>query len=165
MDQIYNEFADTWLTMTKKQRERIEEVELRYFIQDDFLKILRQKIEATSKKKYQYLVTFTIDPKKHPDWQSSATLEQTVDYIVESQQDRKLSLQMTFYAYSKEYTKKGMPHWHAVVVTTKPLPKNRFAYFESTYGSIDISKTKVTTHLEALDYISKDVAPTVLIDD
>lgn len=155
-------FADEWMAMSKEERLTLDKKQLHYFIDDDFLKILKRRIIASEKKSYIYLVTFTIDPKLNTDMDADE-LEEAIETYVESQVDRQVSLGITYYAYSKEYTKAGQAHWHAVLKTTKPLAKNRFAYYGKSYGNIDISRTKSTTHLEALEYISKDVLPTILI--
>lgn len=158
-----NEFISKWMKMSADERQNLTPEENRYFLDDQFLRKLRAKIKDDEIKKYIYLVTFTLDPEKNKDLPKEE-LEEVVTNLVEAQATR-IPLKITYYAYSKEYTKAGQAHWHAVVQTKKPLPKNRFAYYQRSYGNIDISRTKTTTTLEALDYISKDVLPKVLIDE
>jgi len=156
------QFLDDWLQMTKEERLDLNKQQLKYFTDETFLKMLRKRIIATSKKTYNYLVTFTLNPAFNTDIESSE-LEDIVTVFIEKQAERK-PLALTYFAYVKEYTKAGNAHWHAVVTTTKPLAKNRFQYYTKTYGNIDISKTKVTTTQEALNYISKEAVPKVLIE-
>lgn len=156
------QFVNDWLSMSKDERLDLNKEQLKYFTDETFLKLLRKRILKDAKKAHRYLITFTINPSLNTDI-NAEELEDIIEQFVEAQAERS-ALGITYFAYSKEYTKAGRAHWHCVVVTTKPLPKNRFQYYTKTYGHVDISKTKVTTTLEALDYISKDVAPKVLID-
>lgn len=156
------DFADEWMTMTKEERLGLTKKQLQFFTNETFLKILKRRIIQDQKKTYIYLVTFTIDPQLNADMDKDE-LEEAIQTYVDSQVDRQVSLGITYYAYSKEHTKAGQAHWHCVIKTTKPLKKDRFAYYVKSYGNIDISRTKGTTHLEALEYISKETLPTILL--
>lgn len=155
-----NQFASEWMTMTAKERELLTPEQLRFFCDPDFCKILKKKI-IDKDRSYRYLITFTLSPKLNTDLDPK-DLEKVVEELVVSTAKRE-ALGITYFAFAKEYTKKGVAHWHVAIETTKCLKKNRFQYYTKTYGNVDISKTKGTTLIEALNYISKDTVPTVLV--
>lgn len=107
------------------------------------------------KKKYIYMLTFTLKPE------AVGKAKEAEDFV-RAQADRK-ALGITSYSYVKELTKAGVPHFHAVIETEIPLKKNRFQYYEKIYGKVDFSRTKGQTNQEALEYISKDSVPIVLL--
>lgn len=152
-------FAKQWMNMSKDERLNLTKDQLRYFTDPEFTKILRKQIIDSERKKYMYMLTFTLDPKKN---EITEDLESTVSTLIENQSNRD-ALKITYFAYSKEYTKAKLPHWHVVIVTLKPLKKDRFQFYTKKYGNLDLSRTNGTTPLEALNYISKDVEPKVLI--
>lgn len=154
-------FIDSWMKMTQSQREAMTIDELRFFTNETFLKLLKQTINNSKKKKYIYMITFTIDPSKNTD-QTKEDLESIIDEFVTKQANRK-GLNIVFFAMTKEYTQQNMAHWHVVIQSTKTIKKDRFAYYSQTYGNVDISRTKGTTYTEALNYISKDGPPRILI--
>ncbi|AXH78885.1 MAG: Rep catalytic domain protein [Circular genetic element sp.] len=154
-----NQFLDEWMTMTSEERKHLSKQQLKYFINEDFCKMLKRRLTDTSKK-YRYLLTFTINPSFNTDVDKE-DLEFIINEFVEAQASRS-ALGIKYFAYSKEYTKAGQAHWHCAIETSKCLKKDRFNYYIKTYGNIDLSKTKGTTIQEALNYISKDCVPTVL---
>lgn len=145
------------MNMTDEERTSLTSTEYRYFIDPVFQDELKRLINAKNLKLYRYLLTFTL--REDVDDVKQAQVQK---YIVS--QSTRLPLKIQYFAYSLERTAKGRPHWHCVVATTKPLKKDRFNYYVKLYGNIDISKTKGTNSLEALEYISKDTSPTVVID-
>lgn len=107
-------------------------------------------------KRYIYMITYTIDPKKYPEV-SDELIDEIEDYI--KKQGQREALKVISYEYVREKHKNGRPHWHAVIETEKFLKKDRFNYYKK-YGNFDLSKTKAQTAQEALNYISKDNLPT-----
>ncbi len=108
-------------------------------------------LKIRDKKQYIYLVTFTVDPKKVPDYKTRIT---EIEGFIQAQGLR-TALHLSKYSFVREYTKKGVPHWHACVVSDKCLKKDRFQYYTKKYGSIDISKNKAQQTSEMLNYMSK----------
>lgn len=109
------------------------------------------------KRKFIYLLTFTL----RPDKQSSEFSEKAEEYIRDiSKRD---ALGIKYLAFVREHTEKGVPHWHVCIETKTALKRNRFQYYEKLYGFIDISRTKGQTTQEALNYMSKEGTPTILI--
>lgn len=153
-------FINAWMSMTDQQRLHLSEDQIKYFSNENFLKRLKDKINGSQKKLYTYLITFTLDLNKND--LSDKLISDVTKYIKD--QAKRAVLKILYYAFNQEVTKAGTAHWHAVVVTEKSLSKNRFQYYTQKYGYIDISRTKVTTHHEALNYISKDSSPEVLLD-
>lgn len=121
-----------------------------------FKQYLKSKDEPPEKL-YHYMITFTLRPDKV---ESSESAE---EYIVKQFSKRKDTLLISEAHYSKELTKKGVPHWHVAVQTKKPLKKDRFNYYVKLYGNIDVSKTKAQTLEEAINYISKDTLPKQIV--
>lgn len=111
-------------------------------------------------KKYIYLVTFTLRPEHHEDEIIHKLAQSHIEGIA-----KRDALLLTYFSFVKEHTKAGVPHWHAVIVSENPIKKNRFQYYEKLYGNIDISRTKGQTTQPAIDYISKEGIPTILINN
>lgn len=105
-------------------------------------------------KSYRYLMTFTLKPSLHGD---NDSYEQAEKYIKD--QVHREALGILEYYYIKELTKKGTPHWHVAISTSKPLKKNRVQYYEKKFGHVDLSRTKGQTLQEALNYMSKEGQP------
>lgn len=123
---------------------------LKYVVDPEFSKQYKKYIKSLERKKYYYMVTFTIDPNKvPPEMFPSAQL------YIEDQVKRENVLKIEEYEYVVEYTQQGIPHYHVSIVTTKPLFKNRFQYYTKKYGHVDISRSKQTSTQEALNYMSK----------
>lgn len=114
---------------------------------------LKQQDKIKNQKNYYYLITFTL---RNKDDATSAEA-----YI--KRQTERTALNITSYEYCKEYTKNNMPHWHASVITTKPLKKDRFHYYIKKYGNIDLSRSRAQHDFESLNYISKSSTPTKIL--
>ena len=112
--------------------------------------------ELQNIKKYRYLITFTIDPKKGS--QPAKALEWIKRNVINP-----LHKPLEVY-YAEEQHKNGQPHWHVVGVYAKSLKKNLFKYYEKMFGNIDFSKTIKGEGVEmGLGYISKENNPIKLI--
>lgn len=112
---------------------------------DELVRHLSDKV----KKKYIYMVTFTLRDKKKYD--------KARDYIY--RQHERIQLKVIEYHVVEELTKAGMPHWHVAIETEKPLKKNRFNYYSKLYGNIDLSRTKGQLIDSVLNYMSKSNTP------
>lgn len=110
-------------------------------------------------KKYHYLITFTIDPKKHPT--VSDELEATIEKYISDQATR-TGLNVHEMHMVKELHKNGRPHWHCSVTTTKSIKKALFTYYQKIYGHVDLSRSKGENNQDSLDYMSKCGTPTKL---
>lgn len=110
-------------------------------------------------RKYIYLVTFTLRPEHHDSTVIHDMAQQHIEGIA-----KRDALLLEYFSYSKEHTKAGVPHWHAVLVSKNSIKKNRFQYYEKLFGNVDISRTKGQSHQPAIDYISKETIPIVLIN-
>lgn len=121
-----------------------------------FVKALKKK----DKKEHIYMATFTVDPSKFPTLSESEV--DTIQSFIESQAQR-TALKLTQFQYVKELHKSGRPHWHALLVSEKPLKKDRFNHFIKKYGHLDLAKNKAQQTTEILNYISKISEPKVLL--
>lgn len=131
-----------------------EEIGKWLFENHQYLKELWKLVDSLEKT-YIYMITFTLR-------REMASEEEHAEEFIRRQAQRS-ALGLLSFVYVKEYTKKGVAHWHVVVETTKPLKKNRFDYYTKKFGSIDLSRTKGTNTQEALQYISKESEPVILL--
>lgn len=100
------------------------------------------------------MYTFTKDPQKTKD----VTNKFLYEYI--KKQLKRTPLQIIEAHIAQEGDDKDKHvHWHVAIQTTKPLRKDRFAYYTQKYGNIDPSKSKINSISESLNYISKDSTP------
>lgn len=117
--------------------------------------IKRIKKEA-KKQDYHYMITFTIDPNKHPKVDTELT-KRIEDYI--TAQSTRSGLHIKEMHYVKEFHKNGRPHWHVSLSTTKSIKKALFSYYQKIYGNIDFSRSKGKNNQDALAYMSKSGTP------
>lgn len=111
--------------------------------QDEFfeaLKLIDKQRKTQAKKRYHYMVTYTIDPKKHPD--ITEDLIARIERYIETQADR-TGLQVEESSYVRETHKNGRPHWHQKFIVTKSIRSDAFVQFTRAYGNvkIDLSHT------------------------
>lgn len=117
-------------------------------IANEFHREFKRQLKTSDYKRHVYMLTYTIDPNKYKE-----NADEIEEYI--NRQHTRTALKIEQYQVVKEFCKNGMPHWHALVVTTKPLKKDRFNYYISKYGNIDISKNKAQETAEILNYMTK----------
>lgn len=112
-------------------------------------------IKKASQKSYYYMGTFTIAPaKKH-------LFAEAKDYIV--QMVSRSALHLEQFAYVQEQHKNGDPHFHVAVKSSKPIKKNRFAYYTKKFGFVDWSRSQCDSMHESLAYMSKEGEPIILL--
>jgi hypothetical protein len=103
---------------------------------------------------YIYMLTFTIDPKRH----KNPDLKEIEEYIIK--QLKRKPLQITKAYLVKEGNGKDVHHhWHAAISTKKYLKADRFAYYQKLYGRYQINRSKTDDINETLIYISKENKP------
>lgn len=112
-------------------------------------------------KRHYYLFTFTIDPKKHK--LCDDTYDKVQEYIIKQLKRKPLRICEAYLVREGGDEEAKHTHWHASVTSEKPISKDRFNYYNKIYGNIDISKSKLQTNDEALDYISKRYAPSKVV--
>lgn len=143
----YQKYVDQFLRNPKDHK-----VPIMLFADNHYCSLLSKALKERDLKSYRYMITFTLDPSKYPD--VTETILHSVEEFIEGQ-GRRQGLSIIHYAYVRESHQNGRPHWHASIITTKPLKKDRFNYYIKKYGNIDLSKSKSTNKWEALDYLSK----------
>lgn len=99
---------------------------------------------------YKYMVTFTIDPKKH-DPADSILQDRIEEYIVGLFNK---DLFDKFY-YVKEHATSNC-HWHCVVYTGKALKYDRLTYYKSKYGHVDVSRSHELEDEHTMKYLTKE---------
>lgn len=118
----------------------------------EFHENFKSYIKQKDVKKYYYLVTFTI----HPEY---ASREREIEEYIRRQFLR-VPLRIKEAWIVRELTATNVPHWHVAVCTYKALKKDRFNYYVKKYGFVDISKSRLNSLEESLNYISKVEQPT-----
>lgn len=111
-------------------------------------------LDKHNKLKHYYIVTFTL-AKDHQNYDG-------IEEFIKSDIKRS-ALKISKAVLSREYTKNGRAHWHAVVQTTRYLKKELFKYYIKTFGFIDITKKKERDFSSMLDYISKESTPMTVL--
>lgn len=125
------------------------------------LRMIDDRRKEQRKKIHQYLVTFTIDPSKHPD--VTEELENKIVSYIETIPGRP-ALQLVACEYVRELHKSGRPHYHVKIRCYKTLRSDAFQTYEKAYGNVDISRSKCPedeAHINA--YLSKDNNPVKLL--
>jgi len=121
-----------------------------------FSKCLREYSVSSRVKLHIYMVTFTVR-----DDISDSAFDECEELVIS--QSKRTALKLTKFAWVKEFTKREKPHWHCLMVSTKPLKKDRFKYYENKFGKVDIAKNKAQQYHEILNYMSKSNTVTELL--
>ncbi len=100
-------------------------------------------------KLYRYMITFTIDPKKH----TTVPIQKIEDYI-ESQVTRK-ALGVQRFEYCREHDETNI-HWHVNVVTDRAIRSDAFNQYSKNYGFVQISRSKDTNAQHGSIYLNKE---------
>ncbi len=132
--------------LKKKQFEQATAWYRIHYNEKDFVKRFKMACNKNEKKKYYYMITFTLK-RDFCDYKN-------IEAFIKTQAFRS-ALQIEKASIVRELTKNGRPHWHMSVVTTKLLKKDRFTYYQKHYGNIDISKNRHNTGSEMLEYMCK----------
>lgn len=112
-----------------------------------------QESEVLRKKTYIYMLTFTLDPKKHPNPDADK-----IEEFIESQA-RRSALEIFDAYYVREHHADGRPHWHMCVKTRKPLRSDAFKHYTKHYGRSEISRTHIQDDSEIAAYLTKEGIP------
>ncbi len=127
---------------------------------DEFTKVFLKCCEERDRDNVEkiYLITFTLKPGYTPETVKSA------EAMVHSTGLRE-ALHIKKYIYVKEYTKNTVPHWHALLITSRSLKKSQFNKYTLKYGNIDISLTKNSKNSDIYiqEYISKEGTPVIVV--
>ncbi len=116
-----------------------------------FQKQYKSIVKLAEKEKHVYMITYTISERK-----DEFTDEDYQNMIIEDLSRK--SLKGIKCHVVKEYTKKGMPHWHSAIQSTRYLKKELFNSWKN-YGFVDCSISKTNNYMEVLNYISKESKP------
>lgn len=114
------------------------------------IKLIDKEQARMRQKTYQYMVTFTVDPAKHPE-----IPEDKIETYIESQADRP-ALCVEHLSYVKEKHKNGRSHWHAKFITTRAIRTDAFTQYNKIYGKTDISRSKHTNGQHIDIYLNKE---------
>ncbi len=144
---IPHKLMDAFIVMLQKKQLAQASAWYRcHYGEKDFVKRFKVSTHKIEKKKYYYLITFTLR-KDRDDIEN-------VEAFIKTQAFRP-ALQIIKASFVRELTKGGRPHWHMAVISTKIIKKDRFNYYQKHYGNIDISKNKHNTTVDMLDYMCK----------
>ncbi len=157
MDKLLKQFADGNFDKLSK----IEKRNVAHYISKLSLKQLDSLVGSSYVKRYLYLLTFTLDPKIHPN-PDLQKRERIFKYI--GKQFYRPPLGVTKAQIVMEGDGKNLHyHWHVACETSDYLKKDRFHHYIKKYGLIDISKSSHDSFEEIVKYISKDSTPIVLL--
>lgn len=112
-----------------------------------FMSYFKRRMRESQTQRHIYMVTFTLRPDK-------VDAEDHAQELIEAQAQR-TALKILEFHLVKERTKNGIAHWHACIVTSTPLKKDRFNYYVQKFGNIDIAKNKAQQTSEILNYMTK----------
>lgn len=115
-------------------------------------------------KRYRYLITFTVNTKLN-----TLPYSEVKKYIVKQLNRKPLKIVRAYIVeegFENPDKSKGQKHkhYHVAIESTKFIKKNRFNYYIKKIGNIDVSKTKLDSLEEAINYISKDSTPEIVLD-
>lgn len=96
-----------------------------------FITFIKQKHKAN--KQYVYLYTFTLEHTQYPE-------DDVEKYIIK--QIKSPRFKILSCNFVKEYTKKGVAHWHACIFSEDPIETGQFWYYAKKYGFVHNSKDK-----------------------
>lgn len=109
-------------------------------------------------KRYRYMITFTVDPKK-----PKTPVEDIYKYICKQFTERPpLKVEEAWIVQEGDGVDKHI-HWHVYVETSVSLKKDRFQFYTKKFGKIDFSRHKSTNSDSALEYMSKEANPVQLV--
>lgn len=155
----FTEFVDAWFEFQDDPEAQMDYAAeaMQYFDDDEFFQVLKMiddKRRESMSKQYMYLVTFTIDPSKHP--QIDQALEDKIVQYIHTIPTRP-ALNIIKCSYVRELHKSGRPHYHVKIVTTKSLRSDAFITYTKSIGNVDISRSKHTNDESHIDfYLSKE---------
>lgn len=153
------QFVNTWFDFEDDPEAQMDLAAgfIHNFDDKQFTKVLKMIDDGRKDrlaKTYQYLVTFTIDPAKHPD--SGQELEDKIEQYISNIPHRP-ALRLNKCAYVRELHKSGKPHWHVKLQTKKPLRSDAFKVYQNNFGNVDISRSKHTNDESHIDfYLNKE---------
>lgn len=138
-----------WFELTEKFGIRDEFV-LHYFMQNQ-KEILQDAKTCKIRTEHKYMITFTIDPKKHTNLNELNFQDKVEKYIVKI-----LTPLSDRLYYSKEH-KDSNVHWHVCVHRKKAFPYEKLAHYKKTYGHVDVSRSRVIENDEnTIKYLGKE---------
>lgn len=117
------------------------------------------KKRAKDNKRYRYLVTFTLDPKKNELNEELYKLVE--DYIISLAGS--IQYCPIHWAFVREYTKAGVAHWHVSIVSKTIVKQSYFKYYITKYGNVDVSTSRKNEEEYSLNYMAKDSLYTEII--
>lgn len=112
-------------------------------------------------KKYRYMVTFTIDPKRHA--LNNETYDKVEKYIIKQLKSKAKSIETCYLVREGGDDEHKHVHWHTVFEALVPCDSSRFDYYEKLYGNFYFEPTKTQNLDSGMKYISKQLQPTLLI--
>ncbi len=142
-----------------KSSVNINKLILRHNFDKEFKCILDEYEKKT--KIYTYMITFTIDPKKHDvkDEKIHSLIQEYIESFAIARTPNKAS-----YVKEGTDTEHKHTHWHLGLETKKYIDFSNFLkFYRKTYGSVDISKSWSNDFNNILIYISKSDIVTKLI--
>lgn len=122
-----------------------------------FPKYIKQYVKEyeDENKVYTYMLTFTIDPKRH-DVESTSLHDMIEDYVI-TFAERRNPLKADLVKEGTDEDHKHI-HWHLGLELKKYIDFSNFLkFYRNKYGSVDISKSWSNDYNNIITYINKSV--------
>lgn len=144
-----NKFQE-WLEKSKEFQQDYRNPELLDFTIKNMEAIIKDYKDWDPPKTYKYMLTFTLDPKKH-DLTNEEFKNRVELYIVNL--IRKPEVTKAYYTREHNNTN---PHWHVIVHRSSALKSDYLSYYRKNFGLVDISKSKKLEDTQSIEYLSKE---------
>ncbi len=174
MEQIVNHFYMLSQARVYDKTETLKYIQQDYFLNEigsdtsrlkEFQKLLKKLVKKKffENKTFQYMITFTCDPRKI-DIDDEIALKENENYILERLQ--RPALQITRLEFVREGTDKDHKHahWHCGVVSKRYLEKDMFKTYIKNVGKIKCEKSKRDNFDDILVYINKTHKSTPILN-
>lgn len=144
------------------ERESIADLIMKYKLFEKYYKVMVSEYENKNKV-YTYMLTFTIDPKKH-DVNDIKLHDIIEEYVVAFARKRNAS--------RADFVKEGTDeahlhtHWHLGLELKKYIDFSNFLkFYRKTYGICDITRSWSNRYENVMDYINKSNPSTELANN
>lgn len=128
----------------------------------DLQKVMKRLRKEFEKKTYQYIVTFTLNPK-YVDLNDKKLLKKIELYIIQRFKRPAICAVRADIVQEGGVGTDKQHHWHVALHSRKWLLKKSFKYYEDLYGFVDINKSTDNNYSNRLNYITKSDTPHQII--
>lgn len=143
-----NKYAE-WLNMLEEENNDVRNPDVLRFFISNMKEIVHDVKSYTPSKKYKYMLTFTIDPKKH---EVTSDLKDKIEIYICNLMRKP---ETTKCYYVREHDKTNC-HWHVILYRKSAIKSDYLSYYKKTFGHVDISRSKDLSDTHSEKYLSKE---------